>query len=235
MKNNSFLAIIPARGGSKGIPGKNIKEIAHKPLIAWTIEHAKKSIYINKLIVSTDDSRIAEVAGRYGCDVPFLRPKNFSTDESHRNEYIRHAHDVFSEYEHLIILQPTSPLREASHIDGAIDFYLESKSPACVSVCEQKPSPHWMFSMEDNKKLKPIGSNPNFSRRQDIENFYRLNGAIFIINAKFFMESSESDPFLTEHTIGFKMDAVSSIDIDEKFDWFIAEQILNSDDQIRIK
>ena len=235
MKNNSFLAIIPARGGSKGIPGKNIKEIANKPLIAWTIEHAKKSKYIHKLIVSSDDSRIAEVAKSFGCDVPFLRPKNLSEDESHRNKYIRHVVDMFSEYEHLVILQPTSPLRDVSHIDEAIDFYLNYKSPACVSVCEQKPSPHWMFSMEDNKTLKPIISNPIFSRRQDIENFYCLNGAIFIINTKFFMESSESDPFLTEHTIGFKMDAFSSIDIDDNFDWFIAEQILNSVDKIRIR
>ena len=234
MKNNSFLAIIPARGGSKGIPGKNIKEIANKPLIAWTIEHAKKSRYINKLIVSTDDSSIAEVAKSFGCDVPFLRPKNLSTDESHRNEYIRHTLDKFSEYDHLVILQPTSPLRDVNHIDEAIDFYLNKKSPACVSVCEQKPSPHWMFSMKENKKLKPILRNPIFSRRQDIENFYCLNGAIFIINAKFFMESTEPDPFLTEQTIGFKMDALSSIDIDDQLDWFIAEKILNSRDQIII-
>ena len=182
------------------------------------------------MIVSTDDSSIAEVAKSFGCDVPFLRPKNLSTDESHRNEYIRHSLDVFSEYDNLVILQPTSPLRDVNHIDEAIDFYLNKKSPACVSVCEQKPSPHWMFSMTDNKTLKPILSNPIFSRRQDIEKFYCLNGAIFIINVKFFMESTESDPFLTKHTIGYEMDAISSIDIDDQVDWFIAEKFLISQD-----
>ena len=228
MKNDSFLAIIPARGGSKRVPRKNEKKIANKPLIAWSIDEGKKSKFIDKLIVSTDDIKIAEIARSYGCEVPFLRPTNISSDESHRNEFIRHAQSFFNEYKHLIILQPTSPLRDVFHIDSAIDFYLKSKSPACVSICEQKPTPHWMFSCEDNKKLKPILKDPSFSRRQDIEKYYSLNGAIFIINANFFINSKEKDPFLTKETVGFEMDDKSSIDIDSDLDWIIAEQILKN-------
>ena len=121
LNGKTILAIIPARGGSKGIPRKNIKPLAGKPLIAWTIEEAKKSKYIDRLILSSEDEEIIRIAKKWGCEVPFVRPKEFAEDETSGIEPILHAIETLSEkYDYVCLLQPTSPLRTVNDIDGCI-------------------------------------------------------------------------------------------------------------------
>lgn len=127
----TFLAVIPARGGSKGIPRKNIREIAGKPLIAWSIEEAKKSKYITKLILSSDDKEIIDVAKQYGCEAPFVRPKALAADETPGVDPILHAIEQCPGYDYVVVLQPTSPLRTVENIDGAIEMLLAKKGFLC--------------------------------------------------------------------------------------------------------
>jgi CMP-N,N'-diacetyllegionaminic acid synthase len=130
IKNKKIIAIIPARGGSKGLPGKNIKRLAGKPLIAWTIEQAKKSGWIDKLIVDTDDEKIAEIARKYGAEVPFLRPKELAQDKSSIYDVIFHALDWFKkiglDFDSVALLEPTSPLRKDDDIDNAVRLFLKN-------------------------------------------------------------------------------------------------------------
>ena len=126
INGKSILAIIPARSGSKGLPQKNILPLAGKPLIAWTIEVAKESKYIDKLSISTDDEKIAAVAEAHGCDVPFIRPESLSSDKAKTIDVLVHANKYFTEinevYDYLILLEPTSPLRDSNDIDVAMEI-----------------------------------------------------------------------------------------------------------------
>lgn len=123
----TFLAIIPARGGSKGVPRKNIRNLAGKPLIAWTIEEAKKSKYINRVILSSDDNEIIEIAKNYNCEVPFVRPKNIAEDNTPGIDPVLHAIKQCPGYDYVVLLQPTSPLRTVEDIDGCIRYMLNKK------------------------------------------------------------------------------------------------------------
>ena len=158
-KNKKFLAIIPARGGSKSIPNKNIMSICGKPLIAYTIEAAKQSKYIDEIIVSTDSDIIKMVAQQYGAKVPFLRPKELSNDTAKSIDVVMHVIDFYKEnnisFDYVILLQPTSPLRTFKHLDDAIEKLIESNSTSLVSVCEADENPVLMRSIE-NEKLKEV-------------------------------------------------------------------------------
>lgn len=145
--NSKILAIIPARGGSKGVPRKNIRELAGKPLIAWTIEEAKKSKYIDRLILSTEDDEIIEVAKQYGCEVPFKRPIELAQDDTPGIDPVLHAIEQCPGYDYVVLLQPTSPLRTVDDIDGCIEQLLSSDGTNfCVSVTEPEKSPYWMYT-----------------------------------------------------------------------------------------
>ena len=129
INTNSILAIIPARSGSKGLPNKNTLNLLDKPLIAWTIEAAKKSKYLDRLILSTDCDKISKIAQKYNCEVPFLRPKNLSTDISKGNDVIMHAiKTIKKEYDIIVVLQPTSPLRTNDDIDLALEHMIKKKA-----------------------------------------------------------------------------------------------------------
>ena len=222
----TFLAVIPARGGSKGIPRKNIKEIAGKPLIAWTIEEAKKSKHITKLILTSDDAEIIEVAKRYGCEVPFVRPKELAADETPGVDPILHAIEQCPGYDYVVSLQPTSPLRTVEDIDGAIETLLAKEADFCVSVTESNQSPYWMYNLNVNGMMNPIIKQTNFAvRRQDLAQAYSLNGAVYVAQTE---QLKVTKSFLTNETVGFVMSRTQSFDIDTEEDFFLCQQVLRN-------
>ena len=228
MANYNILGLIPARGGSKGIKNKNIKDFCGIPLVAWTIDAALNSSLISDVVVSTDDPEIAKISKSYGARVPYLRPPELSGDHSLRNEVIRHALEMLDNFDYVVLLQPTSPLRNAEHIDQAIRQTLQKKALSCVSVVEQHPSPYWMFSLCERGPLKPILSNSNYKNRQSLPKHYSLNGALFIGEVKHFLTSQHDDPLVNEETIPYIMNPENSVDIDTDIDWLLAELIMKS-------
>jgi CMP-N,N'-diacetyllegionaminic acid synthase len=221
-----ILAIIPARGGSKGVPRKNIKQFAGKPLIAWTIEAARQSHLIDHLIVSTDDLEIADVAKSYGASVPFLRPPQFATDEAAGIDPVIHAIEQLPGYEYIILLQPTSPLRTTEDIDNSITKCLAESATSCVSITEATTHPYSCFSLIKNTHLRPvIQSAEKYVRRQDMPQYYALNGAIYIASVEFLVKNRT---FVGEETGIFIMPKSRSIDIDDTEDFAMAEFLMSN-------
>jgi len=218
----TFLAVIPARGGSKGIPRKNIKELAGKPLIAWTIEEAKKSKYITRLVLSSEDEEIIEVAKKHGCEVPFIRPIELAADDTSGVELVLHAIGQCPGYDYVVLLQPTSPLRSVEDIDGAIERLLEEDSEFCVSVAESQESPYWMYKLNDNQLQSLLENESITTRRQDLPVVYSLNGAVYIAKIEAFLKEKS---FLTSRTLGYVMNNEHSYDIDNQIDFLICEII----------
>ena len=153
-KKMKVLGIIPARGGSKGMPKKNIRPLLNKPLIAWTIEQALKSKYIDRVVVSTDDPAIARLAKKHGADVPFMRPDKLATDKAKSIDVVSHALLSLPEkYDYVVLLQPTSPLRTADDIDACVKLCMSKGGNSCVSVTESEKNPHWMYSLDRNGRM----------------------------------------------------------------------------------
>lgn len=225
----TVLAIIPARGGSKGVPRKNIRLLAGKPLIAWTIDEANKSKYIDRLILSSEDEEIIKVAREYGCEVPFKRPVELAQDDTPGIESVIHSLDTLEEkYDYVVLLQPTSPLRTVEDIDGCIQYCIMTESHACVSVTKAQQSPYWMYNLGDDMKLKPfVQHDGRINRRQDLPEVYMLNGAVYVAEYGFIVENKS---FLTEETVGYIMLGEKSVDIDTGNDFKLAELILTSKD-----
>ncbi len=222
--NKSVLAIIPARGGSKGIPRKNIKDFAGKPLIAWTIEEARKSKYISRLILSSDDDEIIAVARQYGCEVPFKRPLELADDHTAGILPVLHALQMIDEkYDYILLLQPTSPLRTVQDIDQCIEYMFETNSPFIVSMSETQKSPYWMYKLDEQKtmeKIIPIDHIP--ATRQQLSQVYVLNGALYIGKTD---QVRLHQTFLTDETKGFVMPYERSFDIDSPLDFWICEKL----------
>ena len=210
-----YLAVIPARGGSKGVPGKNIKDLNGKPLIAYTIEAAKASKYIDKIVVSTDCDEIASVSHEYCVNI-IKRPIDIATDTSKVIDTVLHVL-LHINAENVILLQPTSPLRKTIHIDEAIELYEETKA-SILSVHETK-SPLFIR----DKKNKPIIRQRSDIRRQDLEPYYMVNGAIYI-NKAVNIDKSTS---LNDNDTAYIMDKLFSMDIDEALDFSIASLLLS--------
>ncbi|MCJ7603673.1 MAG: acylneuraminate cytidylyltransferase family protein [Desulfobulbaceae bacterium] len=227
INNKKVLAIIPARGGSKGIPRKNLQQVNGKPLIAWTIEEAKKSRFIDRLILSSENKEIIETAIKWGCEVPFIRPDELATDEASTVDVILHTMNILAvEYDYIVLLQPTSPLRRALDIDRCIDLCLSQKAPACVSVTEADKSPYWMFQLGENKTLQPILDSTGLkSRRQDLPKIFVLNGAVYVAEWSWFLENKT---FLTKDTLACIMDKERSLDIDTEIDFRIFKSLAES-------
>jgi len=214
-QNKKVLAIIPARGGSKRLPHKNILDLNGKPLIAWTIEAAKKSKIIDKLIVSTDDDKIAEISKQYGAEVPFIRPKHLASDTASSLDVVLHAIHFFKEkevqFDYFVLLQPTSPLRTNEDIDDAFKL-LDDKTKAVVSVCETAHSPLWSNTLPKDLSMKDfIKPEIRNMRSQDLPKYYRLNGAIYISESEYLKENYG---FLGKNTKAYIMPQKRSVDID---------------------
>jgi CMP-N,N'-diacetyllegionaminic acid synthase len=226
INNKSVLAIIPARGGSRGVPRKNIKELAGKPLIAWTIEEAKKSKYIDRLILSSEDKEIIEIAKSYGCEVPFTRPEELALDETPGIEPVLHALKHVTGYDYVVLLQPTSPLRKVQDIDVAIEKSDRTGGIAVVSVTETDKSPYWMYNLGNNEFMTPIMNYDEIPhRRQEAPIAFALNGAVYVSNID---ALTKEKSFLQKETIGFVMSREKSLDIDSELDFKICEVIIKS-------
>ncbi|WP_018249169.1 pseudaminic acid cytidylyltransferase [Orenia marismortui] len=224
---NRIIAIIPARSGSKGLKDKNIKELNKKPMIAYTIEAAKKSGIFKDIIVSTDSREYAEIAIKYGADAPFLRSKELSNDAASSIDVII---DVLSEmkklgkeYNYFMLLQPTSPLRTSQNIKEAYELLVEKEANAVVSVCETEHSPLLANTLDENLSLDNFLDEAKNMRRQDLTFFYRVNGAIYISKVRYFLKFKD---FYKEKSFAYIMDKRESIDIDNYIDFKLAEVLL---------
>jgi len=227
-----ILALIPARGGSKGVPGKNIKPLAGKPLIAYTIEQIQNSTLIDRAILSTDDERIAKVAREYGLEVPFMRPAELAQDTSGSLEVVRHALDFLEaqgeRYDAVCLLQVTSPYRPAGVIDEAIRIFAKEHPDSLVSVrrVPDEFNPHWTFELEENSRLKiATGEKKIIPRRQDLPPAYHRDGAIYITSVE---TIRTKDSLLGDDIVAFPIESPELINIDTMEDWKRAERFFGS-------
>ena len=226
------LVVIPARGGSKGVPGKNIKLLNEKPLINYTLEAARKIFNDNDIVVSTDDIRIKNAVENVGLKVPFLRPENLATDTATTQDVLLHAISFFEEnkyqtYDTLVLLQPTSPFRKENHIREALDIYKKNTGiDMVVSVKLTNSNPYYVLFEENQDGYLEKSKKANVTRRQDAPEVYEYNGAIYIIDIQSLLKSKMSD---FTKVIKYVMDEESSHDIDTKLDWKIAELLINDD------
>ena len=223
-----ILAIIPARGGSKGIPRKNIKLLNGKPLIAYTIEEAKKSKYLDRVVVSTEDMEIAHVSKKFGAEIPYLRSEELAQDNSPTIDCVIDVVKWLEKNEgynpdYVCLLQCTSPLRTYQDIDCTIEKAINSNTDGSISVCEAEVNPYWTntfngeileYFMEEGKKI---------NRRQDLPKIYRINGAIYVIKTSILIENKTFD---TNKMTGYIMSNKRSIDIDNEIDFKYAELVM---------
>lgn len=232
---NKILAIIPARGGSKGVPRKNIKVLNGKPLIAYTIEAAKKSKYIDRVVVSTEDDEIAKISEKLGAEVPYLRPNELAKDDSstvdciiHMVNWLKKNQGYVTDY--VCVLQCTSPLRGYKDIDGTICKLLETNMDGAVSICEAEINPYWTNIFDGNSIKYFIKEGKNIKRRQDLPLVYRINGAVYIIKTSELIANKTLEP---ESMTAFVMKNDDSIDIDTINDFIMAELIIKSKEGIK--
>lgn len=226
-KNKKILAVIPARGGSKRLPGKNILPFCGKPLISWSIQAAMESEYIDKVVVSSDDSNILAIAEQYGADV-LPRPAVLASDEAGTISVLKHViNGMESKYDCIVLLQPTSPLRTEKHIDEAIELLGCKQADSIISVTKTAHSPLWSNTLPQNKSMKDfLRSDVAGKRSQELADYYRLNGAIYIVTCGFFLEN---ESFYSDNSYAYIMPEYASVDIDTKYDFVCAEAIAKSD------
>ncbi|OGT98240.1 MAG: hypothetical protein A2X80_06720 [Geobacteraceae bacterium GWB2_52_12] len=224
----TILTLITARGGSKGVPRKNICPLAGKPLIAWTIEAARQSTLNSRIIVSTDDPEIADVSKEFGAEAPFLRPAEFATDSATSESVIEHTlswlaqHDDFSP-DLILLLQPTSPFRTSDDIDNAYKILQQENADALVSVTTNTRPVQWLRLINEEGFLADLGIGSRIDRRQDAELLYELNGGIYLIHTDVFLKERTLYP---ERTIPYVMPPERSLDIDNELDFLIADLVM---------
>jgi CMP-N-acetylneuraminic acid synthetase len=228
-----ILAVIPARGGSKRVPNKNVREIGGKPLIAHTIEQTKESEMLDRTIVSTEDDEIREVAKTHGGDVPFERPDELATDTATSDDVILHALDWFDQnnkkFDIVAMVQTTTPFRTSDDIDSALRQLIESDADSVISVSEFDVPPVWAVMEDENGHLRSYFEagylwTDEIPRSQDTPKLYHPNGAIF---SAYVAEFIEQQSFYTNNTLNYKMPRSRSLDIDEPFDLELAQALMN--------
>jgi CMP-N,N'-diacetyllegionaminic acid synthase len=224
-----ILAIIPARGGSKGVPGKNIKLLGDKPLIGYSIEQAIASNSFSKIIVSTDDEAIAKIAIEFGAEVPFIRPSELANDTASSIEVVQHAVDFLASknelFDAICLLQPTSPFREKGFIDKAIALFSSANSDALVSVLQvpHEYNPHWVFEADENGVLQiATGEKEIIKRRQDLPKSFFRDGAIYLTK----IESINKGTFYGKQLSYIESNPNFYVNIDTMEDWIKAEEKL---------
>lgn len=226
MANEKILALIPARSGSKRLKNKNTLDICGKPLIAWSIEAATGSRYIDEIVVSSDGSEILELANKFGAKT-ILRPSTLASDTSTTVDVVKHIIEHYKKdgYEYILVLQPTSPLRESIDIDNAIELLKEKKADAIVSVCKTPHSPLWMNTIPLDLSMNDFIKNEVKNKRsQELDTYYMLNGAIYLFEIDRFMQ--EETLFFKDNIFAYIMDTDKSIDIDTLTDFKIANLFL---------
>lgn len=226
IENNRVMALIPARGGSKGIKGKNVINLEGKPLIAYTIDAAKDSKYIDEIYVSTDSEEIANVSIEYGAKIPFLRPAELASDTSKTIDAVCHFVDEMrlqgETFDVLVLLQPTGPLRTYEDIDDALELFCKSNFKSVVSISEVNENPVLMRRVDELGNMSKVLDLNSTVRRQDMEKMYRVNGSIYINSIK---EINPNTSF-NDNEVPFIMSKQNSVDIDEYVDLEIARYYL---------
>lgn len=223
------LFVIPARGGSKGIPHKNIKLLGGKPLIGYSVDVARQFADDADICVSTDDEEIASVVRGMGLEVPFLRPAELATDKSGTYEVLLHALDFYRskgvEYDVLVLLQPTSPFRKTEDVKAALDIY-SPDIDMVVTVKEASSNPYYnCYETDGNGFLAISKGDGKFSRRQDAPKVWEYNGAVYVINVASLRKMTLGEFRRRRMSV---MDSVRSVDLDTEIDWLIAEKLLES-------
>ena len=228
-KNMKNLAVILARSGSKGLKNKNIKDLAGKPLLAYTVEAAIESGEYDVVHVSTDSEEYAAIARKYGADVPFLRRPELANDVANSWDALRY---VVGEYEQLgkvfdtvSLLQPTSPLRDAQDIINAFNIFENKKATGVVSVCELEHSISTCNTLSEDNCMDGFVDISRVGRRQDAEKYYRINGAIYIQNRELLMKNQS---IYSVGTYAYIMDKTHSVDIDDEVDFMLAEILMEN-------
>jgi len=229
-KHKRILCVIPARGGSKGLPGKNIKKLLGKPLIVYTIEQAKRSRYIDRIIISTDDQKIAKIARASGAEVPFIRPKRLATDKSSMIDVLLYALDWMERKEKysfdiLVLLQTTAPLRRVEDIDNSIRLLFRQNSDNVFSVSQAHCNPYFnMVEMDKHGRVKPVKKG-NFANRQQAPVIFDINGSVYAWWTEILRK--KKGLFLKKSQI-YIMPRERSVDIDDYFDFEIVKRLMES-------
>lgn len=230
------LAIIPARGGSKSIPSKNITLVGGKPLLDWTVSAARAALSIDRVIVSTDSPAIAEVARAYGAEVPFLRPAELAQDDTpgiapilHAAQWLKERQSYVPDY--VMCLQPTSPLRTFEDIEAVLQMARERQAEAVISVTPVDQHPRWMKTISEDGILHDYATSASpVTRRQDLPPVYALNGAIYLIRFDLLMQNQS---LYADQTLAYIMPAERSLDIDTPWELYLADLVLK--DKIECK
>jgi len=223
------LGLVVARGGSKGLPGKNVRDLCGKPLIVWTIDAARASRCLDAVVVSTDDKAIAELASRHGAEAPFIRPPALASDTASSVDVVEHAIDFLAAagrtFDIVVLLEPTSPLREPGDIDGAVSRLVKSGAGSIVSVCRTEAThPAFMYRLGAGAHLTPfLDRQPNGLRRQELEPVYFLEGTIYASRVNVLKERRS---FYHDDTIAYEVPKWKSIEIDDLEDFLMVEAIV---------
>jgi CMP-N-acetylneuraminic acid synthetase len=233
IKQGQVLGLILARGGSKGIPRKNIKKLNGKPLVSYTIKAARKSSYLDRIVVSTDDSEIAAVAEHWGAEAPFLRPDKLATDEAASIDAVIHAVNWLkkeSSYhpEYTMLLQPTSPLRKTEDIDKAVEKLIKNGGGSLIGLSESDKHPYWMMKIKEGEVVPFSEKKSQYTRRQDLPEVYEINGAIYLAETEKMLSEKKLLPGIT---LPYTMPKKRSIDIDDRLDWKLAEVLLKEEEK----
>ena len=224
LDGRSILALIPARGGSRGIAGKNLRQVAGRSLLAWTAKAAAESRYIDRVMLSSDDDAIMQAARDLGVEVPFRRPAELATDTAGAVGVAVHALEALEpSFDVLVLLQPTSPLRTGEDIDRCLELLASRNADSCTSVHECSKPPEWMFRVADDGRMQPVLPAFDDSRRQDIRPTHVLNGAVYACRVAAFLAHRR---FVTADTLAYVMPRERGLDIDEELDLVVAEALL---------
>lgn len=223
-----ILGVIPARGGSKGVPRKNVRALAGKPLVVWTIEAALSASHLDRIVLSTDDEEIAQAGRNAGIDVPWLRPSELAQDATPTLPVIEHAVGMAQgdgdDFDAVCLLQPTNPFRTPGLIDACLDRFVTSGADSLVTVLRvpDEHNPHWVYFEQDGRLVLSTGAPTPIARRQDLPAAYHREGSVYVTSINVLASGS----LYGERVIGFEVDATTSVNIDDEDDWARAERLL---------
>jgi CMP-N,N'-diacetyllegionaminic acid synthase len=223
-ESSRILAVICARGGSKGLPGKNLLPLGGKPLIAWSLEAALAAERVDAIAFSSDSEDMLRLAGGYDGVTLVRRPPELASDDADIADAILHAVDAMDgAFGYVVLLQPTSPFRTGADIDAAIEQCQTAGADSCVSVCAPGKSPFWMYTLNSEGRMRQLIDAPHHYNRQHLPEVWALNGAVYVARTDWFRQSRQ---FVGEDTLAYAMPAARSIDIDSEMDLRIAEALL---------
>lgn len=229
INGRKILAIIPARSGSKRVVNKNIRDLGGQPLITWTLKALSQSRYVDQFFVSTDSKDIQSIAREHGFDCEPLRPAELASDTANSVDVVLDIiKNVKPGFDIIVLLQPTSPFRTTMDLDSALEFFIEKSADSVTSVCESDIHPSWMSPLPADQSMTGMVKTIQKGRSQDLEKYYCLNGAIYIINSKAFISAGSF--FAANHCYAYVMDRKNSVDIDTEEDLVLANCLLTKKD-----